>query len=75
MDRIYNDAVDKNVSCVVVYAKTNGSIYYDAETKNAVPAEDCLNLFLKGVVAVKAGTYYAAKSCTSAGVIDFGFAS
>lgn len=75
MDRIFQDAVDKNVSTVVVYANQSKALFYDAaftETK-AVPADDCLNLFFKGVVALFDGTYYAAKSCTDAGVIDFGF--
>lgn len=75
MDRFYQDAVDKNVAVVKVYADSNKALFYDAtftESK-AVPAEDCLNLFVKGVVALYDGSWYAAKSCTEAGVIDFGF--
>lgn len=72
MDRIYNDASDKNVAKVIVYASESNKIYYDAEHKNEVPAADCLNLFLKGVVCRKSGVYYAAVSCTEAGVISFG---
>ena len=75
MDRIYQDAVDKNVAKVVVYANESKALFYDAAftEEKAVPADDCLNLFFKGVVALFDGSYYAAKSCTDAGVIDFGF--
>lgn len=70
--QVFNDAADKNVAKNVVYANPSNTIFYDKEFKNEVPAEDCLNLFMKGVVALKAGTYYAAVSCTDAGVINFG---
>lgn len=73
MNRIYNDAADKNVATVVIYANESKALFYDAECTVAVPATDMLNLFLKGVVAVLDGTYYAAVTCTSDGVIDFGF--
>lgn len=79
MNRVYQDAADKNVAAVLVYANSSNKLFYTEALTGAtavpVPAEDCLNLFLKGVVAVKGGVYYKAKSCTSAGVIDFGFAS
>ena len=75
MDRFYQDAEDKNVAAIKVYANAEKALFYDAaftEAK-AVPADDCLNLFVKGVVALYDGAWYAAKSCTTAGVIDFGF--
>lgn len=72
MDRVFQDAKDKNVAAVLVYANSSNAIFYDAAFKNAVPAEDCLELFLKGVIALKGTNYYKAKSCTKAGVIDFG---
>lgn len=73
MDRMYFDANDKNVAAVVVYANSSNKIFYDATAKdNLVPAEDCMGLFVKGVVCKKGNTYYKAKSCTEAGVIDFG---
>lgn len=75
MDRVYQDAKDKNVATVLVYANSANKVFYDAAFKTEVPADDCLELFLKGVVALKGTTYYAAKSCTKAGVIDFGFAA
>ena len=75
MDRIFQDAVDKNVATVLVYANESKALFYDADftEAKAVPADDCLNLFFKGVVALFDGTYYAAKSCSAEGVIDFGF--
>lgn len=73
MDKIMNRAEDKNVAVRVVYSEDGSKIYYDSEFENEVPATDCLNLFIKGVVAVLDGDYYAAKSCTEEGVIDFGF--
>lgn len=74
-DRFYQDAVDKNVAAVKVYADSNKALFYDAEftEEKAVPAEDALNLFVKGVVALYDGSWYAAKSCSEEGVIDFGF--
>lgn len=77
MSKVFNDACDKNVAVNIVYANASNKLFY-TETMtgdSAVPveADDCLNLFLKGVVAIKNGNYYAAKSCSSAGVIDFGF--
>lgn len=76
MDRIYNDAKDKNVAAVVVYANSSNNLFYDEAHTAAkkVPAEDCLELFLKGVVCKKGTTYYKAVSCTDAGVINFGIA-
>lgn len=77
MNRVYGDACDKYVATVVVYANSSNKLFYTETLTGAsavaVPATDCLNLFLKGVVAVKGGVYYKAKSCTEAGVIDFGF--
>lgn len=74
MKEIYNDACDKNVAVRVVYANSANKIFYDEAFAKEVPAADALNLFLKGVVALKGTTYYAAVSCTAAGVINFGFA-
>ena len=72
MDRIFQDAKDKNVAAVLIYADTNKDLFYDAAFTEAVEAADCLELFSKNVFCLYSGTYYAAKSCTSAGVIDFG---
>ena len=73
MKRIFNDAEDKNVAVRVVYANESNAIFYDADFTEAVEAEAAFNLFAKGVVAKKGTAFYAAKSCTDAGVIDFGF--
>lgn len=73
MKEIYNDACDKNVAVRVVYANADGEIFYDEDCTKEVPAAEALNLFLKGVVALNDEVYYAAVSCTAAGVIDFSF--
>lgn len=75
MNRIFDDARDKNVSCVVIYAGSDNKLYYDESHSKAVPASDCLNLFCKGVVAMKNSTLYKPTSCTTAGVITFPFSS
>lgn len=75
MKKIYGDACDKYVAAVVVYANSSNKIFYDAELKTAVPNEDGLNLFIKGVVCKKGTTYYRPVSCTEAGVINFGITS
>lgn len=66
------DAVDQNVATAVIYTTDGVDFTYDEDGEIEVKAEDMLNLFLKGVVAVKGTTYYKAVSCTAAGVIDFG---
>ena len=71
MDRIFQDAQDKNVAARVIY--TNDSkFYYDSAFENEIPATDMLNLFFQGVVLKSGTTYKAAVSCTEAGVISFG---
>lgn len=72
MKKIYNDAKDKNVATVVVYADSSNDLFYDPEFTNAVPNADGLDLFLKGVVVFKENAYYKAISCSSTGVISFG---
>ena len=69
---LFQDARDKNVATRVLYADSENNLFYDEAYTQAVPIEDGLNLFVKGVVAFKDGTYYAAKSCTEAGVLNFG---
>lgn len=73
MEKIYNDAKDKNVATYVIYANVDNEFFFDAEATSPVAAEEMLDLFVKGVVCVKDDVYYIAKSCTKAGVIDFGF--
>lgn len=75
MNKIFNDANDVPVAAYIVYADANGDLFYDAACTegNKVDADDCLNLFFKGVVCVKDDVYYAATSCTDKGVITFAF--
>lgn len=75
MNRIFDDARDKNVSCVVIYADSDNALYYDESCTVEVPSSDCLNLFYKGVVAMKDSTLYKPTSCTTGGVITFPFSS
>lgn len=74
MTKVYGDANDKYVSAIIVFVGEGNALFYDEAKTIPVPAEDCLNLFIKGVVAVKEGTYYKPVSCTTEGVIDFGIA-
>ena len=75
MDKVYLDANDKNIAAYVIYADSSKNLFYksDFDADSAIPADDCLNLFLKGAVALYNGAYYRALSCTDAGVINFGF--
>lgn len=73
MDKIYLDANDKNIAAYVVYANSSKELFYDSSFETEVPAADCVNLFVKGAVALYSGAYYRALSVTTEGVIDFGF--
>lgn len=75
IEKIYESADDLHVRACIVFADNSNKIYYDEDhtASNEVPADDCLNLFMKGVIAKKGDKYFAAKTCTTAGVIDFGF--
>lgn len=57
MNRIFNDAKDKNVAVVVVYEDESSNLYYDSDMTQEVPADDLFDLFAKGVVAFD-GTNY-----------------
>ena len=71
MDKIYIDAKDKYVAAVVVYADNSNNLFYDAGSV-PVPAKDCLELFVKGVICKKGTNVYRALSCSNEGVINFG---
>lgn len=74
MDRIYRDSVDMGVATTIVYANDKNAIFFDKEAKNEpVDAKTAIELFQKGIIAVKNNVMYKAKSCTLEGVIDFGF--
>lgn len=77
-ERIMMNAKDQNVNVNVIYAtvdsETSDITYtYDEAGEVEVKAEDMFGLFVAGVVAVLNNTYYAATSCTKAGVITFAF--
>lgn len=59
MNRIFNDAKDKNVAVVVVY-EDSGDLYYDSDKTQEVPTEDMFDLFVKGVIAFDGTSYKAA---------------
>lgn len=69
----YINAADKNVATRVIYTADKSSYTYDEDGEIEVKAEDMFNLFVKGVIACYNGAYYAATSCTKAGVIAFAF--
>lgn len=70
MNRIFNDAKDKNVAVVVVY-EDSGDLYYDSDKTQEVPAEDMFDLFAKGVIAFDGTNYKAAVGYSEAGGIVF----
>ena len=72
MTKKYIDADDQNVATRIIYTSDGTTYTYDKNGVNEVPSSDMMNLFIKGVVAVKDGKYYKPLSCTEAGVIDFG---
>lgn len=72
MNKIFNDAKDKNVATVIVYLNESNALFYDKSFTNSVSNEEAKDLFFKGVVAVKDGVYRKPVSCTEEGVIDFG---
>lgn len=59
MNRIFNDAKDKNVAVVVVY-EDSGNLYYDSDKTQEVDPADMFDLFAKGVVAFDGTAYKAA---------------
>lgn len=74
MDRIYRDSVDMGVAATIVYANDKNAIFFDKDAKNEpVDAKTAIELFQKGIIAVKGNTMYKAKTCSLDGVIDFGF--
>ena len=67
MDRIYNDACDKNVAAIIVYLNAEDEkLYYDAEFTEAmeVPEADLKNLFIKGALVDNGDGLFAATGYT-----------
>ena len=59
MEKIWNDADDKNVATVILYAdKDDGNEFFDAAKKNGVRKDELANLFKKGVLVSLSGTLY-----------------
>lgn len=60
MDRIFNDAKDKNVAAVVVYKKTSDVYAYaDATKTKKISCDELYDMFVKGVVVVDGTNTYA----------------
>ncbi len=57
MDKVFIDAVDKNVSSIVVYAKPEHgrSLYLDEDYINRAYPEDVEDAFTKNLLLVKVG--------------------
>lgn len=58
MERIFDDANDKNVASYVVYGKASDSKLYDSTAEDAkqITQEELANLFAKGRLIVKVST-------------------
>lgn len=58
MNKIYNDAKDKNVSTVIVYGDSdNGYVYTDAKKQNKIAKDVLLDLYFKGMTVSYEGAY------------------
>ena len=60
MDKIFIDAVDKNVSSMVVYAKSvySKNLYLDEEYTNKAYIEDVKDAFIKNLLIIKVENDY-----------------
>lgn len=74
MEKIWNDADDKNVATVILYAdKDDGNVFFDSAKKNGVSKDELANLFKKGVLVSLSGVLYmpiSYKESSGAGVIS-----
>lgn len=52
MDRIYDDAKDKNVAKVIIYAADDGFIYADSALTRKLTSSELEDAFLKGCVVI-----------------------
>ena len=76
MEKIFQDAKDKYVTAVVLYADGSKKLFVDAAGSIAASAEVALDAFLKGVLVIKSGTAYmrATKidgNTVSVGAVDY----
>ena len=60
MDKIFIDAVDKNVSSMLVYAKSvhSRNLYLDEECTNRAYLEDVEDAFIKNLLIIKVENDY-----------------
>lgn len=74
MEKIWNDASDKNVATVILYAdKDDGNVFFDAAKKKGVSKDELANLFKKGVLVNLSNVFYmpiSYKETAGAGVIS-----
>ena len=58
MERVFDDANDKNVASYVIYGKASDSKLYDSTAEDAkqITQEELANLFAKGRLIVKVST-------------------
>lgn len=58
MERVFDDANDKNVAAYVVYGKASDSKLYDSTAEDAkqITQEELANFFAKGRLIVKVST-------------------
>lgn len=67
MERIYNDAKDKNVAAVVIYGKTSDTkAYIDADCTTQFKTSELKEAFVKGAVVIIGAAYYIPVSFTVA---------
>lgn len=51
MNKVYQDAKDKNVAAIMVYADADdGHLFYDSEKSEKIALADLKDMFLKGMV-------------------------
>ena len=74
MEKIWNNADDKNVATVILYAdKDDGNVFFDSVKKNGVSKDELANLFKKGVLVSLNNVLYmpiSYKESSGAGVIS-----
>lgn len=64
MNKIYDDAKDKNVAVRILYGKSSGEfLYYDEKTTQKVSKEDAFDAFLKGMLVLMNGEYHKIIHC------------
>ena len=57
MNKVFQDAKDKNVAAVLIYVDSNGYACSDAEAKVKMTKAELMDAFLKRAFIVNSGTY------------------